>query len=136
MAIRTNGAAVKAILDTDLTASEVEDAFIPDASGWIDDNLTGKGIGSGTLTTIEKYLAAHFVTARDPRTTEEKLGDARERLQRDTKVSEYLKIAAGLDPTGTVEDQFMPGSGRPKVKFRVGAGYDSDLDLPDQNDGA
>lgn len=117
---------VQDLLDTDLTASEIG-PFLTAAQRFVTDRLEDEDIADATLTEIEKYLAAHIVTARDPRLTEAQRGDVRDRYQRDAETSEYLKIAIMLDTTGALEDEF--GETR-KVAFRMGAGYDDDLDLP------
>lgn len=117
---------VQDLLDTDLTTSEI-DPFLTAAQRFVTDRLEGEGVANATLTEIEKYLAAHIVTARDPRLTEAERDEIRDVYQRDAETSEYLKIAIMLDPTGELEDEF--GDTR-KVKFRMGAGYDDDLDLP------
>lgn len=124
---RVTEAEVTAIIDTDLTSAQVQ-AFIDDASGWIDDNLADAGLFDATLKRIEKYLAAHFITLRDPRIRSGTIGDVSETYQRDTQVTEYLKAAAGMDPTGIIGDRLM--GGRPRAHFRVGAGYDGRRDLP------
>lgn len=124
---RTNATAVGLIIDTDLTTPQIE-AFIDDASLWVDEHLGGyTTLSADLLKAIEKYLAAHLICVRDARLTKAQRGDVGETYQRDAKVSEYLKSAAGLDPTGTIEDRLMEG--RPKVNFRVSEGYDDTLDL-------
>ena len=124
---RTTETAVTAAIDTSLTSVQVN-AFIDDASAWVDQYLASKSLSATILEKIEKYLACHFITLRDPRLRSGKLDDVSETYQRDTVTTEYLKAAAALDPTGTIEDRLI--SGRHKVSFRVGAGYDSSLDLP------
>lgn len=119
---RTNEAAVSLAIDTTLTTAQI-DAFIADASAWVDAYLTDAGLTSAVLTLIEKYLACHFVTLRDPRLKAGKADDLSEDYQRDANVTEYLKAAAALDPTGEVESQFIAAKGRAKGVFRVGAGY-------------
>lgn len=121
---RTTEAAVRLIIDTDVETAQVE-AFIDDASGWVDDHLVGLDLSDATLTRIEKYLAAHLITLRDPRVRQSRVGDVSETLQRDTQVTEYLRTAAAMDDTGTVADRLLP-DGPPKVRFRVGAGFDDD----------
>lgn len=117
---------VQALLDTDLTTSEI-DAFLTGAKRWVTDNLEGEGVANATMTEIEKYLGAAFATSRDPRLKEAERDEVRDVYQRDEAQSEYLKIAIMLDPTGKLEEEF---GGRRTVKFRMGAGYDDDLDLP------
>lgn len=121
---RTDSSAVTVILETNLTTAQI-DAFIATANAWVDQHLTGKGLGSTLLTEIEKYLAAGFATSREPLLKNATIGDVSETYLRDE--NPYLAIAARLDPTGTVETELM---GKSAVSFRVGAGYDDDLDLP------
>lgn len=121
---RTNAADVKNAIDTSLTDAQVS-AFIDDASVVVDDIASADAtITSAKLTLIEKYLAAHFVTLRDPRLTKAALADVQESYQRDAEMTEYLKAAIALDPTGIIEDAFTD---RPVFGFRVSAGYDDDL---------
>jgi hypothetical protein len=118
---RTTEAAVRLAIDTDLTSDQVL-AFIDDASTFVDDIASADTtISSAKLTLIEKYLAAHFVTLRDPRLKASKIGDTSDTFQRDDEVSEYLKAAIALDPTGTIDDAF--DDERNKFRFRVGTGY-------------
>lgn len=121
MAIRTNSTNVKLIISTGLTDGQV-DAFIADASLWVDNNLVGEGLSSDTLTAIEKYLAAHLITLRDPVLTERRRDDITDKFGLRTS---YLSYAMQLDPTGKIEEDF--GEDRPAFSFRVGAGYDSEL---------
>ncbi len=124
---RTSETAVRAAIETSLTSKQIN-AFIDDANAWVDQFLASAGLSTTILEKIEKFLACHFVTLRDPRLRSTKLKDVSETYQRDTVTTEYLKAAAALDPTGTVEDRLI--SGRHKLTFRVGAGFDSELDLP------
>lgn len=117
---RTTEAAVTLAIDTTLTTPQIE-AFIDDASAVVDDIAAADTtITTAKLTLIEKYLACHFVTLRDPRIRSGEFGDTSETYQRDTKVTEYLKAAMGLDPTGIIRGQFMDAK---PFKFRAGAGY-------------
>lgn len=128
---RTSEAAVKLIIDTNLTTAQVEQ-FIDDASLTVTTLLGGAGLGSSLLEQIERYLAADLICARDARLTSARMGDVQEGYQRDKQVSEYLRKAVGMDPTGTLEDRLMP-TGRPKVSFRTAEGYDDQLDLPGES---
>lgn len=121
---RTNEPDVRAIIDTVLTGPQV-DAFIDDANLWVTDFLAGQdGITDARLEQVEKYLAAHFITVRDPRMTEKDADDVRERYQRGKgHVTEYLRLAAAADPTGTVRGRLVNQEGAPVVRFRAGT-YD------------
>lgn len=121
---RTTESAVVLTIDTSLTTAQIE-AFIDDASTFVDDIAAKDStIPDAKLTLIEKYLACHLITLRDPRLTKAALGDVNESYQRDPKMTEYLKAAIALDPTGLIEGAFTD---RPVFSFRVGAGYDADL---------
>ena len=126
MAIRTDSSSVLLRIDTILTTAQVE-AFIADASGWVDDNLSSETeITATTLERIELYLACHLITLRDPRLKQAALDDVNETYQRDAEVTEYLKMAIALDPTGKLAEAFVNTSESGKrVQFRVGDGFDS-----------
>lgn len=117
---RTNEGDVLLAIDTEL-ASDVLAGYIADASVWVDMHLAGQGISDALLEVIEKYLACHFITLRDPRLKAAKFGDTSETYQRDGEVTEYLKAAMALDPTGIIADLFTPS--KPRFRFRVGQGY-------------
>lgn len=125
---RTSVDLVELIIDTDLTEPEIE-AFIDDASVWIDSHLDGEcgGLSDSALAVIEKYLAAHLITARDPRLKSKTRGDVSDSYQRDGSMSEYLKMAIALDPCGIIKDSFQPSPNQRSARFRVGAGYDPSL---------
>lgn len=128
---RVTEAEVTTVINTSLTTAQVV-AFIEDANTWVDHYLGGyTGLSAAVLKAIEKYLACHLITLRDPRLKRARTDDIDETYQRDDKVTEYLKQAAAFDPTGTVADELI-GS-EPKAIFRVGAGYDDTLDLPDSS---
>jgi len=122
MPIRTDSSAVLAAIETDLTTTQV-DAFISDASAWVDANLVNDSLSDTLLEKIEKYLACHFITLRDPRLTDAAAGDVREKYQRDTSITEYLKAAMALDPTGKIADAFGDRSKKYRMTYRVGTGY-------------
>lgn len=124
---RTDEAAVRDAISTGLTSAQVV-AFIDDASAWVDANLLDKGYSTAILTAIEKYLACHFVTFRDPRLKSATYGKTSENFQRDANVNDYLQAAIALDPSGAVEDGFLR-KGRKRLRFRVGSGYDPTLGL-------
>jgi hypothetical protein len=99
-----------------------------DASLLVDEHLANANLSDARLEAIERYWTAHLITLRDPRLTSAQMGDIRESYQRDDHVTEYLRTAAGMDPTGTIEDRFMEA--RPRFGFAVGAGFDPNLNLP------
>lgn len=53
---------IKAILDTDLTDSQIE-AFIFGATEFVDKILTGSGLNTVLLKEIERFLTAHLIAA-------------------------------------------------------------------------
>ena len=110
MALRTNGADVKKIIDTTYTADEIEDSFIPPAN-----LLVTSAIGSNTTissdlkTEIEKWLSAHFVAIADPRLKREEIGDAKDEYQgtigagsKGLMTTFYGQQAIALDPSGSL----------------------------------
>lgn len=120
---RTNEAAVALAIDSDLTSAQIV-AFIDDASAFVDAIAAADAtVTAARLTLIEKYLACHFVTLRDPRSKTAKLGDTADTLQRDPEVTEYLKAAMALDPTNTIRGAFDDETR--EFRYRVGAGYAS-----------
>jgi len=110
MALRTNGADVKKIIDTTQTASEIEDAFIPPANLLVTQALgSNTDISSALKTEIEKWLSAHFVAIRDPRIQQEKMGDATDTYRgtiganaKGLEATYYGQQAIALDPTGSI----------------------------------
>lgn len=117
---------VQDIMETSLNVSEIQ-PFLAAAQRFVADELENEGVSDATLTEIEKYMAAGIAaSARDPGVTQESVGDVSVTYQRSEDHQEHMKVAAALDPTGKVEARFLSGS---EVSFRVGAGYDDDLDL-------
>lgn len=121
---RTTREAVQRVLQTNEDPDVIEE-FMADAHAWVDANLSGEGIATGILSSIEKYLAAAFVTAKDPRVTRTSTDDMSDTFQRDPEVSEYLKIAAGMDPTKRLGSEFgVKGygaeDGRYEFQFHTG----------------
>lgn len=122
MAIRSSVSAVEEIIDTDLESWQIQ-AMLEDASLWVDEELVGEGLTASRLERIEKYLTAHLVTLRDPRLTRAKADDAEDTYQRDGNVSEYLKAAIALDPTGKLQGAFQPREGAFRLRFAAADGY-------------
>lgn len=90
MATRITEAEVKEIIDTTLTDEQIR-PFIATANAMVDDLCGDLGYGDATIHNIELWLAAHFVAIRDPRVTQEKIGDAGAAYQG--------KTAMGLEAT-------------------------------------
>lgn len=117
---RTTEEDVRLAIATNLESAQVA-AFIDDASLWVTTHLASTGQSDDVLAAIEKYLACHFITLRDPRLKAGKFGDTTETFQRDSEVTEYLKAAIALDASGVLQDLF--GAKRQRFRFRVGTGY-------------
>ena len=86
MANRVSDSEVKDIIDTDIDDIA---PFIRVANILVTAKLGGKGLSDAHLTEIERWLAAHFVSMRDPRIISEKTGEA--------SVTYYGKFGLGLD---------------------------------------
>jgi len=80
MATRATEAEVKAIIDTDRTVEQVT-PFLKVANLLVTDMLTDQEYSDSLLKEIERWLAAHFVAIRDPRTVREKIGEAEDTYQ-------------------------------------------------------
>lgn len=114
---------IKLILSTGLSDLQI-DQFILDASLWVGEELLGKGLSDDRVELITRYLTAALIRLRDLGMTSVQLDDVRENYQVDPEVTEYLKRAAAMDPTSTVQDAFLPEiEGRKRAVFRVGKGF-------------
>lgn len=117
--MRTNLAAIRSVLRT--SASDVVlTRFATDASLWIDRTLPVADMTAIALEAIERYLACALAACRDPQITDATLDDVREKAQRDPVVSEYLKAAIAMDPTGLVEQAFVRRAGSYRASYAVG----------------
>lgn len=85
---RVTDAEVKEIFDTDIADTT---PFITVANILVTDVLGSESLSTTLLKEIERWLAAHFASMRDPRIQREKLGDA--------DVTYHGKSAMGLDGT-------------------------------------
>jgi hypothetical protein len=72
---RVTEAEVKQLLSTNLLDEQVT-PFLCAATTLIDGVLAGAGYTADELTTIERWLAAHFVAVRDPVVQSETIGAA------------------------------------------------------------
>lgn len=66
---------VKSIIDTALTAEQVR-PFLETANTMVTNACAGYDHTTDELRLLEMWLAAHFVAVRDPRASEQTLGDA------------------------------------------------------------
>lgn len=120
------------IFDTDLGDTQL-DEFIDDASAIVDQYLDGQGLGTSVLARIEKYLAAHLASVRDPLALREQIGDVNVTFEararsvgvgtRGLSLTFYGQQALSLDTTGRLENA---GKRRAFVKARGPWGDDSD----------
>lgn len=118
---RVTAVEVKTVLSTSLTDPQI-DAFIGDASIWVDEELVTSNFTANRLKLIEKYLACAFCRLRDLGVSSVTVEDVSEKYQVDADVTDYLLRAAGLDPTGTVRKHFLPDKDEKRypVKFEIG----------------
>ena len=70
---RVDSTEVKEIIATDLTDLS---AYITAANILVTSELTASGLSNAHLKEIERWLAAHFVSIKDPIVSKEKIGDA------------------------------------------------------------
>lgn len=101
---RTDAPSVKEIIETNLT-DETVIAFVNTAHRQVEDVLGSAGLSVATLTEIEKYLAAHFLTLKDPRAESEGYGgDYKIKVQGETgmglEATFYGQMAISLDTSG------------------------------------
>lgn len=115
---RTDTDAVKDILDTSLTDTQIE-AFIRSASLMVD-QLDATVLSDDLLEEVEKYLAAHLCCLRDPRHQSRSMGRASETLQGQTgqglDSTHYGQTAKVLDVTGRLAQ--LTASNRTKANLR------------------
>jgi hypothetical protein len=104
---RVNVNDVAAIIATELTDEQIQ-AFITTAHQIVVDRVQGQGLSEDTMTQIEQYLAAHFVSLRDPRVEMEKIGGEYQARYQIGDLGEglastvYGQTALALDSTGTL----------------------------------
>lgn len=103
---RVTAVDVKTIVETDLTDLQIG-AFIVTANRVVEDQLVGSALGAETLKEIEQYLAAHFLSARDPQAQTEKIGgEYQVTYQGQTGMAlastHYGQTAMSLDTTGAL----------------------------------
>jgi len=120
--MRTSPFAIRQVFETTLTDEQLN-AFAADASSWVTTNLSDAELSAAQLEMIERYLSCAMATFRDPRLVDSSLADVKEKAQRDPVVSEYLTLAASLDPTNTVRAAFLPVKGAFRGMLVVGSGF-------------
>lgn len=117
MALRSNPATVKDIIDTELDDAIV-DLFVDTASALVDANLLNSGLSEALLTRIETFLAAHLLTVREPQARSVTLGDESVSFQGVTgdmlKATFYGQAVLLLDTSGT-----LANLGKQRASFMV-----------------
>ena len=107
MAVRVTGEEVKAIFLTDLTASELA-PFISAANVLINSYDDLLALSDELLLEIERWLSAHYASARDQRISYQDFDGSKASFQGkysySLKGNDYGQMALSLDPTGTLED--------------------------------
>ena len=101
------------ILDTDL---EDTTPFITTANLLVTAKLSSEGLDDDILKEIEKYLAAHFASLKDPRVAQEKIGDVAVTYEGKTGLgldgTKYGQTVKMLDTTG-----ILSSMGKKQVLF-------------------
>lgn len=96
----------------EITESQLDEpivnAFINTANQLVENLLVGQGLGEETLTEIEKYLTAHFMTLLEPKAHSEQIDtEYRVTYQGQTKMrleaSFYGQTALLLDSSGSLQ---------------------------------
>ena len=128
MAARTNAAAVKGIIDTDLDEPAVG-PFVSTANLLVNTHLVGSSLSEELLTEIELWLAAHLVAVRDPRAASKSVDDVQISFEGRSRVgstdaaglqtTSYGRQVLLLDPTGRLGQVGNPK--RRPWKFRAGS---------------
>lgn len=99
---------LKDVFDTDPDKGGLNDdalrAYLNAAHEVVEDTAdsTNESIASSKLEKMEKYLAAHFASAQDPRVESYRVADARRKYQRTEDSTDYWQIVVALDPTGMI----------------------------------
>ncbi len=119
---RTSERQVKQILSTSLASAQIN-AFIDDASLWVDEELASEGFSASRFEIIERYLACALIRLRDLGLSQLKLDDINEKYQVDPEVTDYLIRAAAFDSSGTVRRYFLAGKDVRTAGARVGTLY-------------
>ena len=102
---------VKEIFETDLSDGQVN-AFINTAHLLVAEEISNQGLSEDRLTEIEKYLAAHFSSLRDPRVSRETTGgysyDVQGRTDLGLDATLYGQQVKLLDKSGRLSAASMP----------------------------
>jgi hypothetical protein len=110
MPARTNTIDVKAIINTSATHEQVQ-PYVDDAHAMVDAVLGDEGLSESLLTTIEKWLAAHFIAITKSRQPQyKKIGDGAEsypKLGLKLDASTYGQTALAFDTSGRLANLGM-----------------------------
>jgi hypothetical protein len=131
LAVRTTETAVRLVLQTRLTSAEVN-AFIADASLFVDEELGTSAFSAARLELIEKYLSCALARLRELGVSRARFDDVWEEYQVDPQVTEYLKTAATYDTTGVVRRLFLPPKDQKVASFHVGQGFREEAEEADE----
>lgn len=121
---RTSEADIKLVLSTSLSSPQIN-AFLDDASIWVDEELVGKVpiLSATRLEVIEKYLACALIRLRDLGLKSAKFDDLSEQYQVDPDITDYLLRAAAFDSTGAIRRYFLAPKDVRFSQFRVGQSF-------------
>ena len=106
MSSRTTAAAVKAIMKTGVTETQITaSGILDDAYNFVTAKLGGQSLGDDLLASIEKWTAAHMVSlGLDRQISEGKGGSASAkytgRYEMNLQGTSYGQMACSLDTTG------------------------------------
>lgn len=124
MAYRTTYTAVGKIIEIDSSFdSDAFEPFIETANALVTECCSTDDYDAARLELIERYLAAHFYTLRDPRAETEKAGSVSVKYQSKVELgfdtSHYGQMAMRLDTAGGLAkiNAQAKGSGVPTVSL-------------------
>jgi hypothetical protein len=122
MTIRTTPSDVKAIINTSLDDVDVY-PYIEDANALVDAVLSGEGLSTSLLTSIEKWLSAHFIAVTKSRQPQyKKIGDGAEsypKLGLKLESSTYGQTALAFDTSGK-----LANLGKKRIKIEAVPSFD------------
>jgi len=106
MSSRTTAAAVKAIMKTGVTETQITDSgILDDAYNFVTAKLSDQTLGDDLLASIEKWVAAHMISlGLDRQISEAKAGSASAKYSggyaMNLQSTSYGQMACSLDTTG------------------------------------
>lgn len=108
MANRVTTAEVQKIMDIDDEITDIE-PFIIAANLIVTEKLSDKITNTAILKEVERWLAAHFIAARDPIVSKETIGDTKAEYYGKTDLSgiqstPYGERAVLMDVSGTLKN--------------------------------